>query len=107
MKQFYLCPVCGYKGLEDPPYDKLGNSSFEICSCCGFQFGVDDDDVCSNEAMYKQYREKWLKNGFVPFSKYYPARLQASDGSVKVSVLKGQLKDIGVAFTLYYDNFIR
>lgn len=63
MKQFYLCPVCGYKGLEDPPYDKLGNSSFEICSCCGFQFGVDDDHVCSKEAMYKQYREKWLKNG--------------------------------------------
>jgi hypothetical protein len=32
----YLCPVCGFNGLEDPPKD------FTICPSCGTEFGYDD-----------------------------------------------------------------
>lgn len=57
----HTCPVCGLKGLELKPYENFpeispsvyqmappysliwGKPSFEICPCCGFQFGVDDD----------------------------------------------------------------
>ena len=35
------CPVCNYDGLFDPPYDENGYGSYEICPCCGFQFGLD------------------------------------------------------------------
>ena len=33
---FYLCPVCGYDRLEEPPLDH------EICPCCGTHFGYHD-----------------------------------------------------------------
>ena len=36
------CPVCGYDGLYEPPYNEKGSGSYEICPCCGFQFGYDD-----------------------------------------------------------------
>ena len=32
----YLCPVCGYHKLEDPPRD------FTICPSCGTEYGFDD-----------------------------------------------------------------
>lgn len=97
----YSCLACGYKGLKEPPYDEMRNSSFEICSCCGFQFGLDDDDengVCRKEHLYKCYSDDWIMNGFMPFSENYPTLLQTKYGFVKVSVLKKQLKEIGVEF---------
>lgn len=38
----YICPVCGYSGLREVPYDKYVYGSDEICVCCGFQFALDD-----------------------------------------------------------------
>lgn len=58
----YFCPVCGWLGLSARavfPYD-----SFEICSCCGTEFGLDvseDDDI-------EDVREEWLEGGAVWFS---------------------------------------
>ena len=59
-KEKYVCPVCGYDGLEESAYDKTGEPSFEICSCCGFEFGFDD---FSEHKTFEQYREEWIKNG--------------------------------------------
>jgi transcription initiation factor IIE alpha subunit len=56
----YICPVCGYTGLYEQPYDKNGCASYEICPCCGFEFGYDDNDQGKT---FKQYREKWILNG--------------------------------------------
>jgi hypothetical protein len=42
MKMSYICPVCGFIGLKQPPYDENGNESLEICHCCGFEFGTDE-----------------------------------------------------------------
>lgn len=37
-----ICPVCGYDGLEEPAYDKNLVPSYNVCACCGVEFGVDD-----------------------------------------------------------------
>ena len=52
------CPVCGYPELREPP--RSGGGSYEICPCCGFQFGVSDDDC---HFTYEQWRIKWRKSG--------------------------------------------
>ena len=38
----YICPVCGYAYLEEPPRDEKGRPSFDICDCCGIEFGYED-----------------------------------------------------------------
>ena len=38
-----ICPVCGYSHLKEGPCDEFGCSTYEICPCCGFEFGFDDD----------------------------------------------------------------
>ena len=61
----YKCPVCGYDKLKNPIYDKEGNGIYEICVCCGFEFGC--DDFPNKEEAYKNWRESWKKmvvNGF-------------------------------------------
>lgn len=39
---WFRCPVCGFGELPWRPYDDFGLPSFEICPCCGTQFGVED-----------------------------------------------------------------
>jgi hypothetical protein len=53
-----ICPVCGYDGLEEPAYDEAGCASFEICPCCGIEFGYDDAQKTHNEL-----RNLWLGSG--------------------------------------------
>ncbi len=60
-----ICPVCGYDELREPPYDRAGNPSYEICACCGYQFGFDDQ---SEGISYKEHREKWIAKGATWFS---------------------------------------
>jgi len=57
----YMCPICGYDELYDPPKSlNTGAGSYEICPCCGFQFGVTDDDRGYD---YDQWRKKWIDEG--------------------------------------------
>jgi hypothetical protein len=48
----YTCPVCGYGDLTDPPMD------YEICPCCGTEFGYDDVTVT-----HEELRQRWLIAG--------------------------------------------
>jgi hypothetical protein len=48
----YTCPVCMYAEMPYPPAD------YDICPCCGTEFGNDDADL-SNE----QLRERWIRCG--------------------------------------------
>ncbi|PRX41429.1 hypothetical protein CLV97_10638 [Planifilum fimeticola] len=80
----HLCPVCGYDGLEAPPYDAKGNPSHEICSCCGFEFGYDDQ---SQGDSFSDYRKKWLAEG----AKWFDPACKPENWS-----LKEQLKRIGI-----------
>ncbi|RBP15900.1 hypothetical protein DFR50_107170 [Roseiarcus fermentans] len=52
------CPVCGYDGLEEPAYDDVGAPSYEICPCCGIEFGYEDASR-SHESL----REEWIAKG--------------------------------------------
>ena len=65
MKDAHICPVCGFDGLEDPPFAKGGEPSYEICPCCGFEFGFDEGSTADK---YKSYCLKWIKDGAKWFS---------------------------------------
>lgn len=55
----YYCRVCGFE-QEDPPWGQDGNTpSFEICDCCGVEFGYED----RLDKSIQKYRENWINNG--------------------------------------------
>jgi hypothetical protein len=56
IKGKYICPICGYDGLEEPPYSEDGEPSFEICDCCGNEFGY--DDIACGKTI-EDLRRKW------------------------------------------------
>lgn len=56
----YICPVCDYPKLSEPPRSEFGGGSFEICPSCGFQFGVNDDD---EGISYETWRRRWEAAG--------------------------------------------
>jgi len=65
----YICPVCGFDGLDAAPY---GAGEYEICPCCGFQFGVTDDN---QGISFHEWREAWIEQGLPWTSKGRPAPL--------------------------------
>jgi hypothetical protein len=54
----FTCPVCGFAGLTEPPYDDHGCASFDICPSCGTEFGYDDA-----KQSYEELRRRWLASG--------------------------------------------
>lgn len=56
----YVCPVCGYPGLTEPPRSDDGGGSYEICWSCGFEFGVTDDDLGYT---FEAWRQRWIDRG--------------------------------------------
>ncbi|WP_460042587.1 hypothetical protein [Pseudomonas sp. S2_H01] len=54
----YICPVCGYPELDEPPYDGFGCASYGICPCCGTEFGYDDSTLA-----HSALRTKWISDG--------------------------------------------
>ena len=64
------CPVCGWPKLAEPPRSESGGASFEICPCCGFEFGVSDDD---QGISHEQWRERWIRDGMKWWSPATPA----------------------------------
>lgn len=65
MSDRYTCPVCGYGGLTEPPWDNDAPSD-EICASCGTHFGYDDaagGDAARRQAKYRELRERWIARG--------------------------------------------
>lgn len=67
----YKCKVCNYDGLYDPPYDERGIASEEICPCCGFHYGYDEDS--ETEDINVLWRKRWIEEGYKWFSTSRPA----------------------------------
>jgi len=67
----YKCLVCSYDNLYEEPYDEKGIASDEICPCCGFHYGYDDNND-KNQQIYEAWRKKWIENGCQWFSKGRP-----------------------------------
>lgn len=61
-----ICPICFYDGLFEPPYNSHGYGSYEICPCCGFEFGY--DDYPNKEEQIMKWRKKWIADGYPWFS---------------------------------------
>ncbi|MEQ6970647.1 hypothetical protein [Pectobacterium polaris] len=57
--EIYVCRVCGAE-QSDPPWGDNGkDATFNICDCCGVEFGYEDATLTG----IKRYREKWLTSG--------------------------------------------
>jgi len=64
-----ICFVCGFDGLEEPAYNEIKEPSYEVCPCCGFEFGVDET---GDPDRYGSFRSKWISAGaewFLPDKK--------------------------------------
>lgn len=48
----FICPVCAYSNLLFAPAD------YNICPCCGTEFGNDDFDIC-----HEKLRQNWTRAG--------------------------------------------
>jgi hypothetical protein len=76
----FTCPCCGCAGLEEPPYERFVGShvssdleppyaqyfgvlSYEVCDCCGFEFGNDDEPSTGAPVSFDSYRNDWIKRG--------------------------------------------
>ncbi len=56
-----LCLVCGFDYVDEPPWGPDGDSpSFDICACCGVEFGYTDSSIES----IKQFRQQWIDSGW-------------------------------------------
>ena len=50
------CRICGLDQGEEGVRDNNGCASFDICSCCGVEFGHEDINVDT----CKKYRNNWI-----------------------------------------------
>jgi hypothetical protein len=70
----HRCPCCGYFGLGVPPYERLldpsqarrlqppyglhfGYPSHEVCGCCGYEYGYDDEPGAGAGLSFEDYLE--------------------------------------------------
>lgn len=63
--EVYICPVCGYPSLSEAAYDVFGCPSYNICPCCGTEFGYDDSTLTHSDL-----RSKWISEGMLWWSKH-------------------------------------
>jgi hypothetical protein len=81
----YTCQVCGYPELEEAPWGEDGKTaSFNICPCCGVEFGYED---ITEEGM-SNFRNKWIGSG----GKWFNEKMRPENWD-----MKEQLKNIGVS----------
>ncbi|MEQ1665294.1 MAG: hypothetical protein ABL927_07970 [Bdellovibrionales bacterium] len=79
-KKNFTCPCCGYNGLEIKPYENMpdppihtadlkppylqhwGKASYDICVCCGFEYGLDDEPGGEFEpSTFEAYLQNWVQ----------------------------------------------
>lgn len=71
----FSCPVCGFDGLGAPHRDRLGCASFDICPCCGTEFGYDDASR-SHADLRRAWRQggaRWRSRSSPPPAGWNPA----------------------------------
>ncbi len=77
----YTCIICGHDKLTEKPYDQDGNPSYEICKCCGFEFGF-DDNIEGNSI--EGYRQKWIDGG----AEWFNAKAKPENWDLKKQLRK-------------------
>jgi hypothetical protein len=63
-----LCPVCGCE-LDRPAWDGA-SPSFQICPCCGIQFGYQDfgPEPGHRQQAHEAWRKRWIEGGMAWWS---------------------------------------
>lgn len=75
------CRVCGWY-MMDPPWGEDGlTPTYEICPCCGVEFG--NEDYTKESTL--EYRKKWLSNS----AKWFKERMKPDNWN-----LEKQMKNI-------------
>jgi hypothetical protein len=59
--KIFNCRVCGLVQGDEPWGEDGKSPTFDICDCCGVEFGYGD---CTLKAVHAS-RERWSKNGFL------------------------------------------
>ena len=64
----FICPICGFDKLQFEP-----NNSYEICACCGYEFGSFEyegkdlgqyfPDYKETDEVFSFIRKLWFDNG--------------------------------------------
>ena len=58
-----ICRVCGFQYDDYYPWGENGQlPTYDICDCCGAEFGYDDDIGACGEPI-QTYRSKWINGG--------------------------------------------
>lgn len=74
---FFTCPCCGFVGLDlrpyanasgiglirglTPPYENhFGTATYEVCACCWFEFGNDDNPGTAPPMSFEAYLLQWI-----------------------------------------------
>ncbi|OFZ18859.1 MAG: hypothetical protein A2Z20_02535 [Bdellovibrionales bacterium RBG_16_40_8] len=78
--QKFVCPCCGYDGLDTKPYKDIpnppypinltppysnhwGEGSYDVCLCCGFEYGLDDEPGPGLKPdSFESYLKNWVQN---------------------------------------------
>ena len=81
MSQQYLCPICGFDKLQEEPFDKNNEPSYEICPCCGFEFGFNGDN---RKDRFNEYRKQWISDG----AKWFMPDVKPRDWTLKKQLNK-------------------
>ena len=75
MKKKYIYLLCGYPGLEEGHFVRIengkknysnpkGTPTFEICPCCGTEFGFSEYDFkTESKKSWEKIRKEWIDNG--------------------------------------------
>jgi len=72
----HMCPICGFSELKESPYDKQGRPSYEVCPCCGYEFGFDG---AYDQIAFTDFRRQWIKNG----AQWFMPRLKPKDWDLR------------------------
>jgi hypothetical protein len=65
----------------------FGTPSYDVCDCCGYEFGYDDEPGTAEPVTFVEYRTLWMKRGCPWFS---------PDKKPQGWMLESQLRNIGV-----------
>ncbi len=94
-KNKFYCRICGLEQLEAPWGDDDKTANFEICGCCGCEFGCDDYNI----DIIREYRKQWLsgklkwQNNVSYFNSWFRSSIKPNNWS-----LEKQLKQIPKKF---------
>lgn len=74
----FACRVCGLLATDPPWGDDGRTPSFEICSCCGVEFGYED----STPQGCRTYRAKWIASG----NRWWDESLTPADWNLEIQL---------------------